>query len=691
MRLRKILPVLFCCACCAALLSSLSVPASALGSMDYILDTDGTTHIPIPITHNISGFWDYFGSDAGFLREPADLFVAPDDTLYIADTGNDRVVHLDAEGNYVRSYTDDGRLSGPRGVYADADGHLYISDTGNRRIVHLSPEGAFIEEFTRPESELLEENLSFEVGRVGLSPQGYLYTIRGQYFMAIDAENQFKGYVGTNRVGFDFQKLLIRLFASPQQKAKLLKERPASYNSFAIGPDGLVYAVTDESAGSGQIQRINITGKNIYPVKSYGERIRNVSTGALNNPRFTDIAVSREGNVYVLEQHSCQIFVYDSEGGLLAVFGGEGITKGRLAVPSALDVNAKGDVFVLDQQTGYLHRFSRTAFFRQIVAAVSSYGNGDYDQSLRDWQRVLDIDSNYTVANQGIARSLVKFDRHKEAMTYFETAGDQAGYGNAFTVYRYGVFRRHFGLIVALAALLAAGLILLCLRLKRKSDNLLTAYFARAGTGGMHPAGKALLMIFHPLDCLDILKRDHRLSAVWAAPVFTGITFVVNYVCIFFSHYSMGGKMPIDANILLEAALVAVPLLSWTAAAYAMSAIMSGESRFTELLTASSYTLTPYIILTPVITLLSNIMGHTELAIYNSLRMVLLLWVLILLFTTFKRLNDYTFFRAAGITALSLFAAVVMWAVILLLFSLTVQLWSLLQGVLEEFDLKYLR
>ncbi len=96
-------------------------------------------------------------------------------------------------------------------------------------------------------------------------------------------------------------------------------------------------------------------------------------------------------------------------------------------------------------------------------------------------------------------------------------------------------------------------------------------------------------MVFHPIDCIDIVRRDYKRVSLVAVPVFVGLSILMNYVCIFFTHYSMGSRTPTDANFLLEAALVIIPLLSWTVAAYAMSAILNGESRFCELLTVSSY------------------------------------------------------------------------------------------------------
>ena len=64
--------------------------------------------------------------------------------------------------------------------------------------------------------------------------------------------------------------------------------------------------------------------------------------------------------------------------------------------------------------------------------------------------------------------------------------------------------------------------------------------------------------------------------------------------------------------------------------------------------------------------------------------------MIILLFVSLVVLNDYTISKAFGITLLSLFAIVVMWAVLLLLYALTVQLFSLIFNLIEEIRFKFI-
>lgn len=102
---------------------------------------------------------DAFGGDGGPATQaqlgfPADVAVGPDASLYIADTGNNRIrrvmpdgVIITVAGNGVYSFGGDGgpatqaRLRSPFGVAVGSDGMLYIADNGNRRVRRVTPDG----------------------------------------------------------------------------------------------------------------------------------------------------------------------------------------------------------------------------------------------------------------------------------------------------------------------------------------------------------------------------------------------------------------------------------------------------------------------------------------------------------------------------------------------------------------------
>lgn len=80
------------------------------------------------------------GSGATDLDTPQGIaFVrrGSDDLLYIADSHNNRVQVFKTDGTHVKSITTDGTiaLSDPHDVAVDATGHVFVADSGNARIV----------------------------------------------------------------------------------------------------------------------------------------------------------------------------------------------------------------------------------------------------------------------------------------------------------------------------------------------------------------------------------------------------------------------------------------------------------------------------------------------------------------------------------------------------------------------------
>lgn len=455
---------------------SVCLPVQALGLMDFVIDSNGQ-QISIPQTHRVTKLIRDPGIADSVFSNPSDLYVDEKDNIYIADTGNNRILKFNKDGKYIAEFTCNGKFSSPQSVFVTENGDIYVSDTLNERIVHLSDKGEYIEEFVKPETELLGEDVSFQIGRLGLTSQGYLYTIHGQNFMMIDANNEFKGFVGDNKLGFSLKRLLIRMFASKEQQSKLVKETANSYTSFDISADGLIYAVTAQGS-SNQIQKINMVGTNIFPKKVYGEKFYNPETKKYMDPQFSDICVNNDDIIYAIEGNSARIYAYDQEGNLLAIFGGSGTTKGRFNLPVAVDCMSNGDLLVLDQATGCVHWYEQTDFMKNISQAVKFYNEGKYDDACKTWEDVLSLNANYPVANKGIGDALYKQGKIEESMGYYELADNKSGYGNAFSKYQYSFFREYFLWVVLSIVFIIAVVLFVVFRLKKRADRTVELYYS---------------------------------------------------------------------------------------------------------------------------------------------------------------------------------------------------------------------
>lgn len=129
---------------------------------------DGTIYVADSGNHRIQHFtaegqllqaWGSFGdasrgnAPGGTFNEPWDVAVGLDGSVYVADTWNHRVQKFTADGQFVKSWGFFGQgespeaFWGPRGLAVDSQGRLYVTDTGNKRIVIFSPDGEFITQF----------------------------------------------------------------------------------------------------------------------------------------------------------------------------------------------------------------------------------------------------------------------------------------------------------------------------------------------------------------------------------------------------------------------------------------------------------------------------------------------------------------------------------------------------------------
>lgn len=106
------------------------------------------------------------------LSSPWGITVAESGDIYIADTGNQRILKLNAQGAGTIVSTGTYTLSDPRGVAVDQNGNLFIGDTFNNRVLKVSANGV----------ASVVSTGSITLGRAGavtVDPVGNLYILDG--------------------------------------------------------------------------------------------------------------------------------------------------------------------------------------------------------------------------------------------------------------------------------------------------------------------------------------------------------------------------------------------------------------------------------------------------------------------------------------------------------------------------------
>ena len=98
------------------------------------------------------------GGGLGQFRGPLGIAVAPDGTVLVADTQNDRIQRFSMAGPYLGVFggrgTANGRFHRPSGVAVDSRGHIFVADTGNDRVQEFEPGGTFVGEWRGPDPGL---------------------------------------------------------------------------------------------------------------------------------------------------------------------------------------------------------------------------------------------------------------------------------------------------------------------------------------------------------------------------------------------------------------------------------------------------------------------------------------------------------------------------------------------------------
>ncbi len=264
------------------------------------------------------------GSAAGQFLGPRALAVAPDGSLYVADSRNHRIQHLSAEGEVLHVWggpgSNPGQFNEPWGVAVSPDGrYVYVSDTWNHRIQQFTAGGRFLR--------------AWGFFGMGETPQAF-YGPRG---IAVDSRGRvYVADTGNKRIvifdaGGNYLAQIGRAGFAPGEF-----DEPVGV---AVDADGLVY-VSDTWNRRLQVFVPDGTGgfyvTAAWPVTGwYGQ--------SLENKPF--VAVGGDGHIYLSDPEACRVIELDDTGQARRVWGGCG---GDLRLPDGLALDGRGGLWIGD-------------------------------------------------------------------------------------------------------------------------------------------------------------------------------------------------------------------------------------------------------------------------------------------------------------------------------------------------------
>ena len=381
----------------------------------------------------------------GEFNEPSDIFATDSGEFFIADKENNRIVEISSDfKSSVREYSTFSEkngakttLSKPEGIFVSDDGYMYIADTGNSRIIVSDMECNIKMTITKPESAIYE-NETFKPTKVAADKSGNIYGVfnnvtGGAAFF--DSSGEFCGYFGANSVEVSAEaaaNYFKRIFATDKMRAASFRSTPTGIAGFDIDNEGFFYTVTEASVSdSERVKKINAAGVNLFENLdlTFGD-LHSVKT------RFIDIDVDDAGRICCLDMETGRVFQYDENGSLLFIMGGRGERLGGFSVQPTAVESVGNSIYVTDGLKNTITVFEETSFGRAVHNASELYNDGLYDEALEPWQEVLRLDGNYQAAYLGMSASLLISGDYKGAMEYAELGGSSYHYNKAFERYR---------------------------------------------------------------------------------------------------------------------------------------------------------------------------------------------------------------------------------------------------------------
>ena len=231
--------------------------------------------------------------------------------LYIADTGNNRILKYSNIGTLLASWGTTGSANGqfnqPWGVAVDA-ASIYVGDSGNNRVQKFTQAGAFIS----------------------------AWTVTGAHGVAVDGlGNLFVS--GTSAIGkYTVAGALVTSWGSAGAGNSQFN---APYG-IAVDAAGGVYVA---DTNNGRVQKFTAAGAYV------------AQWGGLVSPY--GVCVDNGGHVIVAETGGYRIDAYTSAGALISQWGTQGAGAGQFQLARAVATNTAGNVLILDSGNQRLQVF----------------------------------------------------------------------------------------------------------------------------------------------------------------------------------------------------------------------------------------------------------------------------------------------------------------------------------------------
>lgn len=285
------------------------------------------------------------GSEPGQFQRPRDLTIAPDGSLYVADSENHRVQRLSTDGQVLGVWGTFGDISvgeappgafnQPWGIAVAPDGSVYVADTWNHRIQKFTADGQFL--------TMWGYFGQAETPQAMWGPRDVAVDSRGRVFVT-DTGNK-------RVIVFDSEGNFLAEFGSVGSGLGEFDE-PVG---LAIDPSGRVFVA---DTWNQRIQAFTETSPDVF-TPAYAWDVVAWFGQSLDNKPY--LAVDSQGNLFTVEPEGYRILWFDENGLALHYWGDFGIGPGQFGLPGSVAADSMGGLWVSDTGNSRLMHFTLPA------------------------------------------------------------------------------------------------------------------------------------------------------------------------------------------------------------------------------------------------------------------------------------------------------------------------------------------
>lgn len=629
-----------------------------------------------------------FGDET--LKTPQDLRIGPDGYLYIADSGNNRVLVVTKEGDFITSIGTKKQLKSAMGVFVDEALNVYVADEKGRSVVVFAQKNPgdysayeVVREYGKPTHPLFGDKSPYKPTKLVLDKRGNLYiastgNTNGIIQISPNGEGEFLGYYGANTSTVSFVMAIMKKILSEEQLSMMGSIVPTSVQNLCIDEKGMVYTVS-QATNQSPLRRLNVAGKNTLTVDSFYE----ATSAVASHPSGSIFTANKNG--YILE--------YSPEGDLLFDFGAAGDQRvGTFQSVTGLVVDDDYTLYVLDERLNNVQVLAATEFTNLVHEAFALFKDGKYEESKEPWNQVLRMNSMFPYASIGLGEALYRENNFEEALDAFRNGNNKQGYSDAFWELRSTLMHDYLGtVLIWLAVILVVWQVVK--RLNKRFhflDPISKAWQWFKGLKYVSHTGYCFHILKNPYDACYGIKREGRAS--WVSAIVLLVIFFIEYVLNKYFSGFLFRTMPDGVYELLNDVVMVFGVFTLlTICCYLVCTIREGEARFKDLFIGFAYALTPMLVFQPINLLLSNVLTYNEEFFITLINFVSVGWTALLVVLVIMYMNDYSFKQTLVTMIITAFTVLIMVALMFVIYVLVSQLIDFIVSIYGEVVYRFVK